>query len=103
MNKSYQLRYLPLFEDDLIDITNYISKVLNNTEAALKLVDDVEKAIIKRKDNPLSFEPYLSSKKRENTYYRIYVRNYVIFYVVIDDVMEVRRIIYSKRDRESLL
>ena len=34
----------------------------------------------------------------EKVSYRIYVKNYMIFYVVIDDVMEVRRILYNKRN-----
>lgn len=41
INKTYTLRYLPLFEKDLIEITNYIKNVLQNESAALKLVDDV--------------------------------------------------------------
>ena len=36
-------------------------------------------------------------------YYRIYVGNYTIYYVVIEDVMEVRRILYSKRNMEQIL
>lgn len=45
-----------------------------------------------------AFEPYHSLKERQYPYYRIYVKNYTIFYVVIDDVMEVRRILYNKRN-----
>ena len=52
---------------------------------------------------PLSFEPYKSIKHRNDNYYRIYVGNYTVFYVVIDDVMEVRRFIYSARDLSSLI
>lgn len=40
-NKSYQLRYLPLFEQDLISTANYISNVLKNEDAALRMIDDV--------------------------------------------------------------
>lgn len=39
-----------------------------------------------------------SARDRQYPYYRISVRNYTIFYVVIDDVLEVRRIVYSRRD-----
>lgn len=81
-SKKYQLRYLPLFEQDLIDAAGYISNVLKN---------------------PLSFEPYRSGKKRPHPYYRIYVRNYVIYYVVIDDVIEVRRFLYGARDTDRHL
>ena len=90
-NKSYQLRYLPIFETDLLSTVN----VLKNEDAAHRLVDDIESAILKRLENPLAFEPYRSAKRREYPYYRIYVRNYVVYYVVIGNVMEVRRLIYK--------
>lgn len=55
--------------------------------------------ILKRLENPLAFEPYRSAKMREYPYYRIYVRNYV----VIGNVMEVRRLIYSARNTDRHL
>ncbi|MCD7884572.1 MAG: type II toxin-antitoxin system RelE/ParE family toxin [Lachnospiraceae bacterium] len=103
LNKSYQLSYLPLFEQDLLETVDYISNVLQNEEAADRLIDDIDEAIMKRLDNPLAFEPYHSAKKRDHTYYRIYVRNYIVFYVVIGNVMEVRRLIYAARDIDSIL
>ncbi len=102
-NKSYRLRYLPIFETDLLSTASYIANVLKNEDAALRLVDDVEKAILERLENPLAFEPYRSSKKRDYPYYRIYVRNYVVYYVVIGDVMEVRCLIYGSRDTDRHL
>ena len=102
-NKSYQLRYLPMFETDLLSTVNYITNVLKNEDAAIRLVDDIESAILKRLENPLAFEPYHSMKKREYLYYRIYVRNYVVYYVVIGTVMEVRRLIYGARDTDRHL
>ncbi len=102
-NKSYQLRYLPIFEQDLISTANYIANVLKNETAALHLIDDIEAAIMERLHNPVAFEPYRSTKKRDYLYYRIYVRNYVVYYVVIDDVMEVRRLMYGARDTDRHL
>ena len=57
MNKKYQLRYLPLFRQDMAQTVSYIANVLKNPEAALKLIDDVEAAILERLDHPVSFEP----------------------------------------------
>lgn len=102
-HKKYQLQYLPLFEQDLIQSISYISNVLKNTDAALNLVNDVETAILERLNNPLAFEPYFSIKKRKYPYYRIYIRNYVVYYVVIDNVMEVRRFLYNARDTKKYL
>ncbi len=33
-NKIYHLRYLPIFEQDLISTTSYITNVLKNEDAA---------------------------------------------------------------------
>lgn len=42
-NKSYQFRYLPIFEQHLISTVNYIMNVLKNEDTALRLVGDVMK------------------------------------------------------------
>ena len=103
MNRKYKLRYLPLFEQDIVQTVSYITNVLKNPDAAEKLINDVETAILERLNNLLAFEPYPSVKKRKYPYYRIYIRNYVIYYVVIGDVMEVRRFLYGARDTEKYL
>ena len=63
----------------------------------------MEIAILNRAKSPSGYEPYQSSKQREYKYYRIYVKNYTIFYVLIDDTMEIRRILYNKRNFSQLL
>lgn len=103
MLKPYKLSFLPLFEEDLNEIVDYITNHLHNPATALQLIDDVEIAINRRLEAPLSFAPYPSSKQRPHSYYRINVRNFSIFYVVLNDTMEVRRIIYAKRDIDSFL
>lgn len=99
MNKgSYKLRFLPLFKDDLNEIVDYITLRLKSPTAANKLVNEVQAAIRERTTCAEAFEPYHSNRDREYPYYRIYVGNYTVFYVVIGDVMEVRRILYSRRN-----
>ena len=65
--KKYKLRYLPLFEQDLNEAVMYIADVLNNPQAAVRLIDEVEKAILERQKMPLSFEPYHSAKSVKMT------------------------------------
>ncbi len=103
MEDKHNLTFLPLFEEDLNEIIDYITHNLKNPEAAHKLVNDVEQAILERLYAPTSFAKYYSKKEREHPYYRIYVRNFSIFYVVIGNTMEVRRILYSKRDINNIL
>lgn len=101
--KKYSLRFLPLFERDLDETVEYIANRLNNPGVAIKLVDEVQAAITKRLAYPEAFEPYPSAKERQDTYYCIYVKNYIIFYVVIDNIMEVRRLIYNRRNIKEQL
>jgi plasmid stabilization system protein ParE len=101
--KRYRLQILPLFEDDLNKIVDYISTQLQNPIAAENLVDAVQQAIEKRLSDPEAFAPYHSAKERKYPYYQIFVKNFTIFYVVIGDVMEVRRILYGRRDWKQLL
>ena len=105
---KYKLRYLPMFYEDLEQKVIYIAANLENVKVANDLLDVVEKAILERQPVAEAFEPYHSMKERRYPYYRIYVKNFVVWYVVIDDegedkIMEVRRFLYNKQDRDNLL
>ena len=107
-SKKYRLSYLPLFYDDLDEKVIYIAEKLKNPKAANDLLDKVESAIMERLSVAESFEPYHSVRERRYSYYRIYVDNYIIYYVVIDDdpndlVMEVRRFLYNGQDRYNMV
>ena len=60
-NKTYELRYLPLFYEDLLQKVTYIEEKLHNPKAASDLIDAVEKAIQDRVSCAESFEPYPST------------------------------------------
>ena len=104
---KYRLRYLPRFYDDLEEKAVYIAEELGNPQAANDLIDEVEQAIMKRLPVAESFEPYFSLKERRDIYYRIYVQNFVVYYVVIDDkydgkIMEVRRFLYHRENTNKI-
>ena len=101
--KRFELRYLPLFRSDLAEIVGYIALQLHNPSAADALVDAVEAAILERLTCADAFEPFRSKKERIHPYYRIYVKNYTIYYVVIGNTMEVHRILYNRRNTAELL
>ena len=107
MDKPYKVRYLPAFYDDLESAVLYISNTLRNSKAANKLIDSVEKAIIDRLPMADKFEKYHSARERKYPYYRIYVGNYVVYYVVIETeyekIMEVRRLLHSLQNRDKIL
>lgn len=103
MNKKHEIKYSELFYRDLSSILNYIKHELENVVAANNLFDEIMKEISNRAYNPELYEKYFSTRKRKDTYYRIYVKNYTIFYVVRNNTMEIRRIIYSKRNLKNIM
>ena len=107
MGTDYELRYLPLFYDDMREKVSYIRDEIQNPQAADDLIDAVEEAILERLPNCESFEPYHSLKNREYPYYRIYVKTFTVFYVVISEgnkkIMEVRRLLYKRQDRDNMI
>ena len=100
---KYTLRYLPLAEQDLSEIVNYIHNNLENPIAAENTLSKIEAAILERLESPESFAVWQSKKQRPYPYRKINVGNYTVWYVVIDHIMEVRRILYSRRDEENLI
>ena len=96
---------MPLFYRDLEEKVVYIAEELHNEKAANDLLDEVENAILERQTVAESFEPYRSLRERRYLYY---VKNFVAYYVVIDDegddkIMEVRRFLYNKQEVKRLL
>ena len=102
-NNKYTIKYSATFINQFNSILKYIVHNLKNRIAAENFYDEVIKEIEKRSENPEGFEKYISTPKRKNTYYRIYVKNYTIFYVVKENTMEVRRILYSRRNFDKLI
>ena len=106
---KYQIEYLPLFYKDLEEKLDYISNCLENKSAAKNLLNLVENKLLERLPMAESFEPYRDKKIRKYPYYRIYVQNYVIFYIVRPSgkpgikTMEVRRFLYCRQNQDILI
>ena len=103
MPKRYRLQYLPLFWDDLEQAVFYVRDVLKNPAAAERLLNRTEEAILAHAKTPTMVQIYRTTRSRPQPYYWFAVGNYMVFYVVIGDVMEVRRFIYGARDLTKML
>lgn len=99
----YRLQYLPLFWDDLNSAVSYIANVLHNPSAAERLIDMTEEGILRHLEAPTQAAVYKTTRQRPLPYYWFEVGSYMVFYVVFDDVMEVRRFIYGARDLTRML
>lgn len=101
--QHYKLQYLPLFWDDFNSAVSYIADVLRAPETAERLLDQVEESVLRRADSPTVATIYKSSKSRSHPYYWYSVGNYMVFYVVIGDVIEFRRFLYGARDLTKMI
>lgn len=101
--EKFKLKYSGLFLKDLENITRYITNKLKNPIAADNLNSSIRVAINKRLQNPLGYEPYISKKSRKSTYYRIYVKNYVIFYIIHNNEMIIKRILHRRRNIKNIV
>lgn len=93
---AYTLDIRPTFVEELDRAVEYIERKFGNPIAADKLIDDVYAAIDERLYAAESFEPCYLPPDVAQPYYCISVRNYSIYYVVIDNVMEVRWFRYAR-------
>lgn len=100
MKTNFKIEYSPEFYNDLDSIISYIKYNLKNNIAAENLLNKIERSILNRLDNPLNYEQYKT--KHNNIYYRIYINNYTIFYTVLHNTMQVRRLVYSSRNLNEL-
>jgi len=104
MAKSkYTIKYSTTFVNQFNNILKYFVNKLQNKIAAENFYNEVITKIEERSENPECYEEYVSRRKRKNIYFRIYVKNYTIFYVVKDNTIEIRRILYSRRNFDKLI
>ena len=107
MGNDYRIEYLEQFFFDLDSAAKYIKYQLNNPQAANRLIEDILGAIKKRSSNAKSFEPVSSVKQRNTLYYRIYVRNYIVYYTVRTEqeekIMEIRGVFHKSRNRYDII
>ena len=103
MNNKYTIKYTDTFIKQFNNVLKYFIYKLQNKIAAENFYNEVIKEIEKRSEYPERFEKYNSSRKRKNTYYRIYVKNYTIFYTIKDNTMQVRLILSSRRNFYKLI
>ena len=97
----YKITYLPIANQDLIDTMRYIAEELFDPGTALALVDEIERAISLLAEFPYAHPLHALPMKlpRETRFFP--VRNYLIFYVVLEPqrLVEIQRVIYNRMDR----
>lgn len=102
-NKRLTVEIFPLAAKDLEDIFKYISVDLCNRSAALKLIEDFEQAFDRVSLFPESYALIKNEHVKDKTLRKIVVKDYLVFYRVKNDSIQVIRVVYGMRDYESFL
>jgi len=102
---NYNLKFTLKAEEDLDEIYGYIFGTLSATIAADKLVDHIEKAIMRLKEYPFSCQYVLDEPLKTRGYRKLIVDNYLIFYLVneVEEQVVIMRILYGASHYQGIL
>ena len=85
---------LPRAVQDLEDVVDYLSHFYTNT--AIKPYDHIVSIIQELPRFPEMYEEY-GAGHYHFAYHRMVVDDYLVFYAVLDDAIEIHRILHGKR------
>lgn len=91
----------PQAERDLHDIRVYLEQVLQTSP--FPLLANLQAHIAPLAENPFIHPLVNDSHLREKGYRHVPVDNFLVFYVVIDLEVQVRRVLYGRRDYSRIL
>ena len=101
MFNKYKIVYLPAAERDLSEIFEYISR--DSPSAALSLLDKIDEDVSRLAEFPQLGKTPQDNRLQKLGYKMLIINNYLVFYVLKQKTVEIRRILHGKRKYEFLL
>ena len=98
----HKIVYLPIAEDDILAAVEYIAYKLDNPSAAKALLDELDKTVERVARFPYSSELYRTDRPMRKEIRMVSVKNYVLYYAVAEETVEIQRLIHGRRDRTQL-
>lgn len=99
--EKYKIKIFPIAQNDMAEMVEYINTL--SPQAALEHYDLVVQQIETLTTMPERCPLCKDTQLRLRGYRTLLVKNYIVFYVVNGDTVEIRRILYARRQYESLL
>lgn len=101
MPSRHTITYLSIAQKGLLDIVDRIAK--DSAKAAAAFVEEIDERIGMPARHPkisvIPSDPVMRSKG----YRMLVVGNYLVFYVIVEDKAEIRRVLHAKRNYRFLL
>lgn len=101
MPVKFTLRYLPIAQEDLVSVFDFIAQ--DNPTRARSFVDMLDKRIGLLEQRPLLGRIPRHSKLREYGYRVLIVEAYLVFYLVRGQEIEIHRVIHGSRNLDHLV
>ena len=101
MPTKYTLQYLPIAQEDLLSILDYIAQ--DSPSRALAFVDKLDGQIGRLERHPFLGRVPRHPKLREFGYRVLIVESYLAFYIIRGDRIEIHRVIHGSRNLDHLI
>ena len=98
--EEYKIRILPQAQIDALDIVEHLNSLA--PEAAEQYYDRFVAEISLLAEKPESSMPAKDTQLRLRGYRTVQISDYLVFYVVKANIVELRRILYANRQYEQL-
>lgn len=99
--EHYNVRIFPTAKQDLLDIIGYLNTL--SPETAQKYYDLLIAEIASLSELPERCPHPKDLALKAKGYRYLLVKNYLVFYVVSGKTVQIRRILYARRDYRSFL
>jgi len=100
MNEPYGYDLMPSAIEDLDGIAEYIALQLSAKESAIRLLNEIESAIVAACAFPYAAPPVNDELLKRKGYRKLIVANYIVFYIPDDErrKLNVMRVVYFAKD-----
>ena len=99
--EQYKVKIFPTAQNDMREIIDYLNTL--SCDAAVKCYDSIIEKVKTLTTMPERCPMAKDIQLRLRGYRMLMVNNYIVFYVINDKNVEVRRILYARRQYEGLL
>ena len=101
--KEYNIEYSKEAKQDLIGIKRYIKYNLQEPNTAQKLISKIKMEIDQLKNNPTIYAIIEDELIRKLEIRKLIVNNYIVFYRIKNENVQIVRIMYGRRNWINLL
>ena len=95
----HKIEYLPIAQQDLMEALDYLILALDAPQAAAGLLDELEDTVSRIARFPYAHELYRTNRPMRDEIRKVPVKNYVLYYAVYEERVEIRRFLHGRRDR----